>query len=603
MTHSKTEDEIRYRGALTTLLHDRRGNVLPMVAAGLLPLAAMIGGGVDTSRGYMTKTKLQQACDAGALAGRKTLDDPDRASQADAVAGNFFRANFPSDYMSTTDSQITRIAEDDGSFSDTEYKARATVTLPTAIMHMFGVDELQLSATCGAIYEVSNSDITMVLDVTGSMAWNSDGSQKSGVSTADQRITSLKNAMKNFYDTVDIAAQNSNARIRYAFVPYVQTVNVGRLLDQSWIADSHNYQSALRETITIPEETVEHYRSDYYVYTNDCSAYSGVWHGKRIYGRYEASSGDCVWDDIHAEYDTTQTTYSQRSLDTSVYKTFAGVADPTNRTSSTYTWAGCIEERETSPGASWSYNAINNRITSDSGATPWDLNIDDLPNGTDASKWKPYWPDITFYRNLNTTSSTSASYPQDNCPAAAQKLAVMTETQFDNYADGLSTGGGTYHDVGLLWGARLSSPDGIFSSNVRATPPNNGYVSRHFIFMTDGLNDNGNSLYGMYGIERHDGRVTGMSTSTSSSGIETAQEARSESRFLAICEAVKAKGIRLWVIAFGVGTAGDANGNGIPDTLDTCASADSAFASSSAAELNQNFDDIAENVAALRLAR
>ena len=46
---------------------DARGNTLAIVGAALVPLAGMIGSGVDMSRAYMAKTRLQSACDAAAL--------------------------------------------------------------------------------------------------------------------------------------------------------------------------------------------------------------------------------------------------------------------------------------------------------------------------------------------------------------------------------------------------------------------------------------------------------------------------------------------------------------------------------------------------------
>ena len=60
----------RNRQLLKSLRHDRQGNVLPMAAAGVLVMAALIGGAVDMSRAYQTQSRLQSACDAGVLAGR-----------------------------------------------------------------------------------------------------------------------------------------------------------------------------------------------------------------------------------------------------------------------------------------------------------------------------------------------------------------------------------------------------------------------------------------------------------------------------------------------------------------------------------------------------
>src|SRR6185295_8856170 len=56
-----------------SLLRDRGGNTLAIVAAALLPLLGLIGGAVDMGRGYLTESRLQQACDAGVLAARKRL--------------------------------------------------------------------------------------------------------------------------------------------------------------------------------------------------------------------------------------------------------------------------------------------------------------------------------------------------------------------------------------------------------------------------------------------------------------------------------------------------------------------------------------------------
>ena len=46
-----------------------------------------------------------------------------------------------------------------------------------------------------------------------------------------------------------------------------------------------------------------------------------------------------------------------------------------------------------------------------------------------------------------------------------------TATAFDDYVDRLHpANGNTYHDIGLIWGARLESPTGIFSADNALTP-------------------------------------------------------------------------------------------------------------------------------------
>ena len=527
--HGKMQAQLK-TGTLTSLLHDRRGNVIAMLAAGLIPLTAMIGGGIDISRAYMVKAKLQQACDAGALAGRKAMNEATQNNgygAPDVESQKFFRANFPDDYQSTTQSEMVRQPGD-----KTEFVAKATAKLPTAVMYIFDKDEFDLEVNCRSVMEVSNSDITMVLDVTGSMITSVPG--------GGTRIQALRAAMNSFYTVVDNAAANSNARIRYGFVPYSQTVNVGRLLRTEWIADRHDYQTAGRERErTGSPEIVEHFRSKDSRYTSNCSGYYGNWDSYPVYGRYDNSYKGCIWDDDHLNNDYFNPfgfSYEKRSVDTSVYKLFQGVINPTGKDNATLKWVGCIEERETVPDAAWAFNFQSKRITSNKGATPYDLDIDSAPTSDIRTQWSPYWPEIIYERNNGIlrrweTSSKNVNKSAAACPARAQLLRQMTQTEFQDYSATLTPTGGTYHDIGLLWGGRISSQDGLFKNIVTEVPANDGFVSRHLIFMTDGVLEPREYQYSSYGVERHDGRITGMGNSTNADAIETVQINRTQSRF------------------------------------------------------------------------
>lgn len=63
------------RTFLGRLRRDKRGNTLAIMAIALIPIAALAGSGVDMARLYVIKVRLQQACDAGVLAGRKFMTD------------------------------------------------------------------------------------------------------------------------------------------------------------------------------------------------------------------------------------------------------------------------------------------------------------------------------------------------------------------------------------------------------------------------------------------------------------------------------------------------------------------------------------------------
>ena len=86
-------------GLLGRLARNRAGNTMALMAASIAPLLALIGGGIDMSRGYLSQVRLQQACDSGVLAARKKLGTsvvldgtvPDAVAD---VGNRFFDLNF-----------------------------------------------------------------------------------------------------------------------------------------------------------------------------------------------------------------------------------------------------------------------------------------------------------------------------------------------------------------------------------------------------------------------------------------------------------------------------------------------------------------------------
>ena len=63
----------RLRAGTSKLIRDQRGNAMMLTAAAIVPVLGMVGSGVDIGRAYMAQLRLQQACDAGVLAGRRSM--------------------------------------------------------------------------------------------------------------------------------------------------------------------------------------------------------------------------------------------------------------------------------------------------------------------------------------------------------------------------------------------------------------------------------------------------------------------------------------------------------------------------------------------------
>lgn len=602
------------RSFLMSLLRSRKGNVLPIVAAGLIPMAAMIGGAVDMSRAYMVKARLQQACDAAVLAGRREMAQGTYTSANRATARDFFDVNFKDGFQGTEDLSFSSSNPNGTS----RVEGTASVNVPTTIMGIFGKEIIPVETECEAELNVSNSDITFVLDTTGSMS----GYISTGGGSYERRIEALRSAVISFYDTLASAANGSNARVRYGFVPYSVTTNVGELIydinkryliggtaNETW-----NYQSRrpIWETTETSTETEVRYethpntrrRNQCESYGDERSDYSG--NTRRDYERWTWGDDREPWSGggrktcVRRVTETTTVTsttqspvysaganfhhweYLQRTYQVdgfldSIKSSNPAVVLPTN-TGTTYDrWNGCVEERDTVTAGNFSYVAGTGIVPSTGPDEDYDLDLDTVPYNR-ATKWRPYWDNVYYLRNGSRYTV---------CPQKAQLLSEMSRNQVRNYVNSLSTGGNTYHDIGLIWGGRISSPSGIFSANVTAVPNNSGTVQRHVVFMTDGELQTFSDYSAGWGIETLDRRITGGSNNPS-------LQERHRRRYLAVCEAIKGKGIRLWVIAFGTS---------LTDDLRTCGSSGSAFHANNSAQLEQSFQNIAQQIAELRLTR
>ena len=658
--------------AFTRLLRDEGGNTLAMVAAGLVPLLAMVGGAVDMSRDYMVKTRLQQACDAGVLAGRKAVGNGTYGDAAKAQAARFFNANFPAGYQEGTQLSFTSSSANNGTTVD----GVASVRVPNLVMFIFGMAHTDLSVTCTSALDVTNVDVTMVLDTTGSM----DDPISDGLGGTTTKIAALRAAMKQFYATVKTASNGTTARARYSFVPYAQTVNVGKIVyatNPDWMDYTHSYQSReaqwrnetdtskppvgytnpqtqnvdyVDNITTGPTTTVNSfsayssstcasnlpangawtnngtstttntteilsdgrrktsaltnqpqrqqytysysYPPGFLFYAGTCTIYRATSTGTRRYGIityedpvYPTKQVFTGWVYKKRKFDGVENQNLKNYLNGQTFVTQTG----DNGADQSLVWAGCIEERDTINSGEVEYK---NGAISPSGMK--DLDIDGVPSSSEDG-WRPYVPELTYFRTYTSNGNiyyNSADTSSEglkafaSCPKPAQLLKPMTETEFASYADGLVASGGTYHDIGMLWGGRFSSSTGPFSATVNASPANGLYVGRHLIFMTDGIMQPGANQHNAYGVEVHDKRIT-------SDGFSD-QTLRHTQRFKAICESIKSKGVRVWVIAFSTA---------LTDDLRNCASANSSFVSLNSQQLNDNFLKIAQSIGDLRIIK
>lgn len=656
---------LEYKGLLGRLRDNQAGNTLAIVAAAIIPLMGLIGGGIDMSRLYLTKARLQQACDAGALAGRKQMASgawSASSNKADAVAKQLFDANFKSGSYGTDPSSR--------SFSENSGKVtgNASAPVPMTIMRIFGAQARTVAVTCDAEMRIPNTDVMFVLDTTGSMGDTNPGD-------SDTKMNGLKKAVKCFYEalmkidttadcgSVPTGGNSSGVQLRFGFVPYSVNVNVGKLLNNDWIADRWTYQSRIPQfttqnvqsswnagnatVVATQQVATTGFRTTSTIRSNVSSCNSLVpdngieWSGgeygrsnesnwlegqNRVYqwtvrqngrlhdysGNYDSRNRRCTITDTYVDgyeqrtYRRTDTpVYSQQEVfsqwsyqpqEWNVSALKAGNTNWNNRVTlpvgsggadMSVAWDGCIEER-----ATVSANGYD-PIPSDAK----DLDIDLIPTRGDAStQWAPMLPNAVWgrynsggnnqlgNRSVNADLAYNRSY---FCPAEARKLQQWSApSAFEAYVNALYPTGNTYHDIGLIWGARLMSPTGLFADENAFTPAG-GQIERHLIFMTDGDTVTNSNDYSAYGIAWWD-RRTSSNTSQFTNQVNL--------RFAGMCEEIKRRRITLWVISFGSGV----NTTSI-NRLRNCASQGRFFEARNSQTLIDQFKAIASEISQLRL--
>ena len=166
-------------------------------------LMVMIGGfAIDMMRYETTRVSLQNTLDRSTLAAAAMTQSLD----ANDVVADYFEKAGLSDQLA--DIAVTQ--------SPTYRRVRAQGLADTKpfFMHMMGVDKLEVAAAAAAEQGVSNLEIVLVLDVSGSM---------SGAKIANLRI-----AAADFVDTMfDSDPFN---RVSISVVPYNAQVNLGATL-------------------------------------------------------------------------------------------------------------------------------------------------------------------------------------------------------------------------------------------------------------------------------------------------------------------------------------------------------------------------------------
>ncbi|MEE4350755.1 MAG: TadE/TadG family type IV pilus assembly protein [Pacificimonas sp.] len=621
----------RIRGFCERLARDSRGNAVAIITAGLFPLMAAIGGGVDLTRAYMAEARLSQTCDAAALAGRKvmreTANDTGLGTTTYSIdsAGyqeinKFVAYNFPVGMFDTNGVTVTDNIAPDG-----ELQLTLQTNVPSTIGRIVGVQSMPITVDCAAKRSGVNVDVAIAVDVTGSMGWTLDGS--SSCSGSDCRITELQDALHSFLGVMDELRDQvavGGQRVRVSIIPYNTTANIGRLLhddDPTYIDDS------------------------------------GVYYATNNLGTFTTSTQVvCVewfwWFCTRSETQTT-TTWAQDGADIGevgldlsdfVAKGVANGLHPLDPLGyvddNPYEWRGCVEMRTT--------------VTDKPSQAGWVLadayDVNGLEPGGGVPAWQPFFNvpqsgntygqptgsqvdygiaanDIWNFTPSTTATAATASRvpynfnsagavtggntangtyqgdrmgtdgPNKTCPDSVIPLDEWTQADLSDpsgasaaYVQNLQVRGSTYHDVGMYWALELLSTSAPFANQDNFAGL---AVNKYVIFMTDGDLAPRPDIYTAFGIEES---PTSQNNHTITSGNSINEH---RERFELLCSTAKANSIEIYTIAFSSSiTATDRT------SLQGCASSPEHYKPASAAgELEAAFTSIAQNIGYLRVSQ
>jgi len=197
--------------ALNAFRRDTRGSIIPTFAIMFFFLAMTMGAAVDAARLYHSQSRLGSAADSAAIAAAKALLDG-RNSDADVerIATEYFYANLKeSEGYAKIHSFVPKL---DRTKNSVEIDIQADV--PMTITRIAGFDTVSLPVSSVAIFDQKDIEISLALDVTGSMC------------SPCSKIDDLKTAVGDLLDIMLPDAGTPN-KVRVGLAPYAAGVNAG----------------------------------------------------------------------------------------------------------------------------------------------------------------------------------------------------------------------------------------------------------------------------------------------------------------------------------------------------------------------------------------
>ncbi|WP_341211556.1 VWA domain-containing protein [uncultured Limimaricola sp.] len=203
---------------------DEDGSIIIFSLFIFVIMMALGGLGVDTMRTETKRAELQSTLDRAVLAAA----DLQQSRDPEAVVRDYFvKAGFPADLPKV---QVVQ------SLNSRTVRASAALPVSTAFLRIIGIDSFDAPASGSATESVSDVEIGLVLDVSGSMGSNN-------------RLPRLKTAGAEFIDTMFDSIETNHLSV--SLVPYSTQVNIGAdLASAANVTTTHGYSYCIDLPIT-----------------------------------------------------------------------------------------------------------------------------------------------------------------------------------------------------------------------------------------------------------------------------------------------------------------------------------------------------------------
>ena len=188
---------------LAKFWRDTRANIAIVFAFGATAMIGAVGGGIDYSRAVSVGAQVQSALDSGVLAASSLTQSRD----PQAVVDSYVRAALADhpEYIEGMTLTVNSAVATNSRVVD----AQLVIDVPTTLLGVVGINDMRIVRTASALEEARNIEISLVLDVSGSM----NGSKISALRTAATEFVEVMLASNPELTSISVIPYNGGVRL------------------------------------------------------------------------------------------------------------------------------------------------------------------------------------------------------------------------------------------------------------------------------------------------------------------------------------------------------------------------------------------------------